>query len=94
MEPNNGAKALEEDPAIPYSEILYEFQDDIILKDPVVPHGLDNIRRGKDHEVACGQQRSEGFINSDDIFSHSIYMMAEINETENKPTADTTQSHW
>ena len=93
-DPRNGAKALEKDLTVPDREILYEFQDDIILKDPVVPHELDNIRRGKDHEVACGQQRSEGFINTDDIFSHSIYMMAEINETENKPTADTTQSHW
>ena len=56
-EHENGAKDLVMNPTIQQGEVLYEFQDDIILKDPVVPHGLDNMRRGKDHEVACGQQR-------------------------------------
>ena len=50
--------AAQKDPTIPYKEVLYEFQDDIILKDRVVPREVDNIREGKDHEVACGQQRS------------------------------------
>ena len=81
-DPKNGAKALEKDLTIPDREIPYEFQDDIIVIDPVISHGLDNIKRGKDHEEACGQQRSDGFINTDDFFIQSKYMKAEITETK------------
>ena len=93
-DPKNGAKALEKDLTIPDREILYEFQDDIIVNDPVISHGLDNIRRGKDHEEACGQQRSDGFINTNDILIQSKYMIAKITETKEEPIAGTTQTHW
>ena len=93
-DPKNCAKTREKDLTAPDRKTLYEFQDDVIVNDPVLSHGLDNIRRGKDHEEACGQQRSDGFINTDDIFIQSKYMMAEITETKEKPIAGTTQTHW
>ena len=55
---NNGAEALVEDPTTPSIEILYEFLDDVIVKESVEPQRLKNIRKGKDHEATCGQQRS------------------------------------
>ena len=79
------------DPTIPQREVLYECQDDIMLKDQIVPHREDNIEREKNGDIAHGQQRSEGFINTDDIFCHPIYLMTETNEIE-KPEADIPQS--
>ena len=79
------------DPTIPKREVLYEFQDDIILKDQIVQHREDKVEREKDHDIAHGQQRSEGFINTDDIFSHPIYLMTETDEIK-KPEADIPQS--
>ena len=79
------------DPTTPKREVLYEFQDDIIFEDQIVTHREDNIDREIDHDTAHEQQRSEGFINTDDIFSHPIYLMTETGEIE-KPEADIPQS--
>ena len=49
-DPKNGAKALEKDLTVPDREILYEFQDDVIVNDPVISHGLDNIRQHKERK--------------------------------------------
>ena len=84
---DNEAEPLVKDPTIASEEILYEFLDDIILKDSVVPNGSDIVRRGENHEEACEQQRSDGFI-------QSKYMMAKITETKEESIAGTTQTHW
>ena len=41
--------------------------DDTEVNDPVISNGSDNIRREKDYEEAFERQRSDGFINTDDI---------------------------
>ena len=38
-DPKNGAKALEKDLTVPDREIQYEFQDDVIVNDPVTRLG-------------------------------------------------------
>ena len=79
-DPKNGAKTREKDLTVPDRETLYEFQDDVIVNNLVMPNGSDIVRRGEDHEEACEQQRSYGLINTDDIFTPSKYVVAEITE--------------
>ena len=71
----NGTTDIVMDPTIPEREVLYEFQDDIIFKDQIVTRREDNIERERDHDTDHEQQRFEGFINTEDIFIHLVYLV-------------------
>ena len=63
------------DPIIPEREILYEFQDDIIFHEQIESYRENSIEKVRNHDTGYEQQRFEGFINTNDIFSHLVYLV-------------------
>ena len=80
------------DPIISEREILHEYQDDIIFYEQIGRHKEDSKERERNHNIDHEQQKFKGFINTNDIFSHLVYLVTKTDEIE-KPEIDITESH-
>ena len=70
------------DPIISEREILHEYQDDIIFYEQIGTHKEDSKERERNHNIDHKQQKFEGFINTNDIFSHLMYLVTKTDEIE------------
>ena len=92
-DPKRGAKTRETGLTVPDKETLDEPQKEDLEDNLMVLDKSEIVKKDGNREKACKQQRSDGFIKSDDNLTQPKYMAAEITKREEETSASTIQCH-
>ena len=92
-DPKRGAKTRETGLTVPDKETLDEPQKEDLEDNLMVLDKSEIVKKDGNREKACKQQRSDGFIKSDDNLTQPKYMAAEITKREEETSASTFQCH-